>query len=174
MKERKIGHSPARPVRCSLLVGALVWGMVSCVWAQDNACSLATPAELAAALGTKAPDLKPQTTPGGAAPVCTGTTATATVMLRMGRRTSPGGDKEAKGIAAARQMGIKVDVKTYGPVTCSTMVPPPNLAQMGYNTTCSVLKGNTVAAIEVTTKTQQDMVPMEKLRPIAEKMASRI
>ena len=70
--------------------------------------------------------------------------------------------------------GGKVEVKTFGQVTCSTMVPPPNLAQYGYNTTCSVLKGETVVAIEVTAKSQKDMVPMEKLRPVAEKMATRI
>ena len=45
--------------------------------------------------------------------------------------------------------------------------------QYGFNTTCSIVKNDMVAAIEVQTKMQKDMVPIEKLQPLAEKMASR-
>ena len=70
--------------------------------------------------------------------------------------------------------GIQVDVQTFGPITCSTMIPPENLAMYGYNTTCSVTKGTSVAAVEVTVKSKGDMVPVERLKPIAEKMAGRL
>lgn len=70
-------------------------------------------------------------------------------------------------------MGAQVDVKTFGPITCSTMVPPASLAEHGFNTTCTVSKANAVAGIEVTAKTQKDRVSIDKLRPLAEKMASR-
>jgi hypothetical protein len=70
-------------------------------------------------------------------------------------------------------MGGQVDVKTFGSITCSTLIPPKNLEQYGFNTTCSVVKGEQVAAVEVTTQSRQDMVPIEKLRPLAEKMAGR-
>ena len=54
------------------------------------------------------------------------------------------------------------------------MIPPKNLEQYGFNTTCSVVKGSEVAAIELTAKARKDLVPIEKLRPLAETMASRM
>jgi hypothetical protein len=53
------------------------------------------------------------------------------------------------------------------------MMPPANLAQHGFNTTCTVSKPTAVAGIGVTAKSQQDMVSIERLHPLAEKMASR-
>jgi hypothetical protein len=98
-------------------------------------------------------------------------------MLRLVTELDPGRDRsgctEKKGIELAKQMGIQVDVKTFGPITCSTMVPPANLAQHGFNTTCTVSKPTAVAGGEVTAKSQQDMVSIERLHPLAEKMASR-
>ena len=45
---------------------------------------------------------------------------------------------------------------------------------MGFGSTCTVTsKAPTFAVMEITAKTQNDMVPMEKLRAVAEKMASR-
>ena len=45
---------------------------------------------------------------------------------------------------------------------------------MGFGSTCTVTsKAPTFAVMEITAKTQKDMVPMEKLRAVAEKMASR-
>jgi hypothetical protein len=70
-------------------------------------------------------------------------------------------------------MGATVEVKTFGPITCSTMVPPANMNQYGYNTTCSVIKGDAVAAVEVGARFRKDMVPIDKLRPLAEKLATR-
>jgi hypothetical protein len=37
-----------------------------------------------------------------------------------------------------------------------------------------VLKGTRVGAIEVTAKVRKDMVPIETLRPLAEKIAERL
>jgi hypothetical protein len=49
------------------------------------------------------------------------------------------------------------------------------MAAMGFGTTCTVtIKSPTIAVIEITAKNQKDMVPMEKLRAVAEKMASRL
>lgn len=59
-------------------------------------------------------------------------------------------------------------------VMCMTVVPPANLAAVGFGTTCTVIsKAPTFAVIEVTANAQKDMVPMEKLRGLAIKMASR-
>ncbi len=71
-------------------------------------------------------------------------------------------------------MGAQVEMKNFGPITCSALVPPANLAaQIPFNTTCTVTKGELVAGIEVTAKSQKDMVSIDKLRPLAEKIAQR-
>jgi hypothetical protein len=140
---------------------------------QNKACALATSEELQALLGAKVSDLKGTDVPGGDAAICMGQTPTARVMLRLAKRSEQGGGAEAAGIEIAKKMGAQVDVKTFGAVTCSTVIPPANLAQHGFNTTCSIVKKTNVAAIEVTAKTQKDMIGIDKLRPLAEKMAER-
>src|SRR5439155_21354365 len=91
--------------------------------------------------------------------------------LESGRKCSVG--TEQGGVEVVTKMGIQVDVKTFGLITCSTMVPTANLAQHGFNTTCTVSKPTAVAGVEVTAKSQHDMVSIERLHPLAEKMASR-
>jgi hypothetical protein len=138
----------------------------------NKACALVTQSELEAVLGEKV-TLKP----GGMEKVllCNGTTPKASVLLRVAtkRDGSGSGDAAKAGIEAARKMGAQVDVKTFGPMTCSTMVPPENLAAYGFNTTCSITKGASVAAIEITAKTRADMVSIERLKALADKMAGR-
>jgi hypothetical protein len=144
--------------------------------AQDNdkACKLATADELQTALGTKVSGLANGSALGDIY-ICSGQTATSRVMLRLARGTpDPSGRKEAEGIAVAKKMGAQVDVKTFGPVTCSTMIPPKNLEEHGFNTTCSVVKNGQVAAVEVTAKTRAGMVSIEKLRAVAERIAGRM
>jgi hypothetical protein len=131
-----------------------------------------TSAEVQAATGLKVSGWRVQPTGQSEAALCNGDARNATVLLRMATRTGSA-DRESKGIAIAKQMGAQVDVKTFGAVTCSSMIPPKSLEQYGFNTTCSVQKGSRIAAIEVTTKTQNDMVPIDKLRPLAEKMTAR-
>jgi hypothetical protein len=143
----------------------------------NKACGLLSPSELQTVLGTTVSLSAGGGMPAGGAELCTGQTSTATVMLRLSTGLDPGRDRsgvaEKKGIEMVKQMGIKVDVKTFGPITCSTMVPPANLAQHGFNTTCTVSKPTAVAGVEVTAKSQQDMVSIERLHQLAEKMASR-
>jgi hypothetical protein len=145
--------------------------------AQNKACALATPDELKALLGASVSGLKGSSMPDGPE-LCMGNTPAANVLLRVAHRSAQEGEKasgatERAGIEMAKKMGAQVDVKTFGPITCSTMVPPANLQQYGFNTTCSFSKKTGVAAIEITAKTQKDMVPIERLRPLAEKMADR-
>jgi len=115
--------------------------------------------------------------PGGKTELCTGQTPTGTVTLRLVTGLDPGrdrsGSKEMKGIEIIEKMGAQVDVTTFGPVTCSTIVPPESLAQQGFNTTCTVSDATAVAGIEVLAKTRKDMISIERLRPIEEKMARR-
>jgi hypothetical protein len=132
------------------------------------ACGLLTPAEVETALGARISSFTE-----GAGGLCSAAGPAVTVMLRMAKKGAAPG-REAKGIAVAKQMGAQVDVQTFGATTCSTLVPPPQMAQaMGFNTTCSIDKGDRVAAVEVTAKSQANMVSIEKLRALAEKMTPR-
>jgi hypothetical protein len=141
----------------------------------NKACALASPAEVEGVLGAKVTGLNAQGTGGASAQICMGTSPKGQVMLRIAKRktTGPPGEAERKGIEIYKKMGAQVDVQTFGPITCSTIIPPKNLEAHGFNTTCTVTKGDAVAGIEITVKTRADMVPIERLRPLAEKMSGR-
>ena len=137
-----------------------------------KACALVTDAELQSALGSRVA-LKPGSL--GNVQTCSGESPNVTVSLRLLTTSKASdGSKEKAGIEAIKKMGAQVDVKTSGGIMCMTVVPPASKAAMGFGTTCTVTsKAPTYAVIEITAKTQKDMVPMEKLRAVAEKMASR-
>lgn len=141
----------------------------------NKACALASPAEIESVLGAKIAGLNAQQTGAATTQICMGTSPKGSVMLRLAKRKSEGtpGEAERKGIEIYKKMGAQVDVQTFGPIVCSTIIPPKNLEAHGFNTTCTVTKGDTVAGIEITAKTRPDMVPIEKLRPLAEKMSGR-
>lgn len=173
MMQPLIVSTGARLVATGLVFLAIVAVSVQKSVAQNKACSLATPAEIQAVTGAAVSAMKPQTLPGGNADICTGQAGSYRIMLRLATRTDSSGDKEAKGIAMAKQMGAQVDVKKFANTTCSTFTPPASMAQAGYNTTCSVYKNGQVGAIEITAKSQAEMVPIDKLYPLADKIASR-
>lgn len=142
--------------------------------AQGNkACALASPAEVESVLGAKVTGLN---APGavGSAQFCMGSSPKGSVTLRLGKRSNrPPGEAERKGLGIVKKMGAQVDVKFFGPITCSTIIPPKDKEVYGFNTTCTVSKADSVAGIEITAKTRADMVPIEKLHPLAEKMSGR-
>ncbi len=72
-----------------------------------------------------------------------------------------------------KQMGAQVEVKSFGPIVCSTLEPPTDKQQMGYNTTCTVNKDTAMAGIEITANKKNDMLSIERVRVLAEKMAGR-
>ena len=157
----------------SVAVISVMTGQASMAQAPANkACELVTDAELQSALGSKV-TLKAGSL--GNVQTCSGESPVATVLLRfLKTSTTSSGSAEHSGIDAVKKMGAQVDVKTSGGIMCMTVVPPTNLAALGFGTTCTVTsKAPTYAVIEITAKTQKDMVPMEKLRAVAEKMASR-
>jgi len=159
----------------ALSVGVLVASVQAPVVAEtgNKACGLLTASELESTLGVKVSMSGSGSMEDGKAELCTGESQTVTVLLRLAKRTAgTGGDAKA-GVEAARTMGAQVDVKVFGPISCSTVVPPASLAQYGFNTTCTVSKSSAVAGVEVVTKTQKDMLSIEQLRPLAEKMVNR-
>ena len=141
----------------------------------NKACALASPAEIESLLGAKVAGLNAQQTGGATTQICMGSSPKGQVMLRIATRKGEGtpGERERKGIEIYKKMGAQVDVQTFGPITCSAVVPPKSLEAHGFNTTCTVTKGDAVAGIEITVKTRADMVPIDKLRPLAEKMSGR-
>src|SRR5260221_13226475 len=99
--------------------------------------------------------------------MCSGQTPKASILLRIAKGRGGSEGAAAKGVEIARKMGAQVEVKSFGPITCSTVIPPKNLEVYGFNTTCSVVKGPQVAAVEITAKSRQDMVAIDKLHPLA-------
>jgi hypothetical protein len=135
--------------------------------AANTACELLAASELEATLGAKVTMM-----PFGGGGLCRGQTPTGSVMLTL-RETKPGAESDlAKAVAQAKQRGIQMDVKKFGPITCTTMSPMKDV-KAPFLTSCSVDKGTRLAAVEVTAMSQKDTVTIEKLRTLAEKMASR-
>lgn len=143
----------------------------------NKACGLLTASELEAVFGGKVTMNGGIPVPGGKTELCMGQAPTASVMLRLVTGLDPGrdrsGSKEKAGIELFKKMGAKVDVKIFGPITCSTIEPPAEQMEKGINTTCTVSKDTAIAGIEVTAKKQKDIVSIDQLRPLAEKMAAR-
>jgi len=135
------------------------------------ACYLVTSGELESLLGAKITSGL-TTHDSDTTHFCSGSTAKATFTLRMAKQRASSADAAAEGVKLMRQMGAQVDVKTFGPITCSTIIPPNEKGS--FNTTCSVVKNGQVGAIEIAVKKRGDMIPIEKLKPIAEKMQTRM
>jgi hypothetical protein len=181
----------AKTRRATYVWGWIMAGQFATAFASgpaNSACSLVSAAELEAVLGAKVSGLSGGNVPGemnvvsANVQMCTGHTPAATILLRTPRSGGSGGTKSGKnsanaaeaGLKMAKEMGAQVELKTFGPITCSTIIPVKEMEAYGFNTTCSVVKGSQVGAIEITVKNRKDMVPIDKLRPVAEKIASRM
>jgi hypothetical protein len=154
-------------IRAASLASILV-GLPVTALAQGDACALATPAELESVFGGK-PTLNPT-----AADLCSGTAGAAAVVIRLVKRSGdalPPGKAEQARVQAIKKMGATVETRTFGPIFCMAITPSAQLAAQGFTTTCTVSKHPTYAVIEV--KTPKEGTPIDKLRPIAEKMSSR-
>lgn len=163
---------PRRFTRMVVVSG--IWlGAAGRAHAQTNPCELLTATELEAALGGKAGTLSGSKL--GAAQICSATIGNKKVMIRIAEREAGGGgEKERKGIEKAREMGVQVDVQTEGDLTCSTMIPPEAMQQMGYNTTCTILRAGVVVGVEVTATTRKDMATTQSVKGLVQKARSRM
>ena len=151
-----------------LLIAAL--GMPSAALATDNrACKLLTSEELESVVGGKL--LAFQGSAYKTGDMCTASSTSVTVMLRLAKKEQA--DAAAKSMDMLRSMGARVDVKTFGLITCSAVTPPKHMQQYGFKTSCSVSKGAEIAAVEVRAKNQKDMVSIDVLHPLADKMTGR-
>lgn len=172
------------PLIVRLMSGAVLVGTVIAILSQPvlssesgKACSLVTSSDIESVLGSTVTLNAGQSMPGGRAELCAGEAPSAKVLLRLVNGLDPGRDrsgrKEKAGLEMMKNMGVQIEVKTAGPIVCSTLVPPAGKEQIGYNTTCTVNKDKAMAAIEITVNNKSDMVPIDKLFPLAEKMSGR-
>jgi len=138
--------------------------------AENKACKLLTPGELEPVVG-KLSAFAPQSL--GTTDMCSATSTNAKVVLRWAQKRAALAGEVGKDLEISKTMGATVDVKTFGPIICFTVIPPKGKEVAGFNTTCRFSKGDAVAGVEVTTKTHRDMVSITKLHPLAEKMAGR-
>ena len=149
--------------------------------AQVTPCSLLTQAEIENALGVKLAGFGngPQ---AGVTRICQGVVKNRLSVMVMfapsqgpndRRWADPVGEMERLARESANSVKAQLEFKRMGPsMVCMTLVPP----QPGpYSTQCMVGKKPTgMAAITALVGAQQDMVPIEKLRPLAEKMLGRL
>ena len=163
-----------------IYAGALAAGtQATSVEAADTnkACGLLTASEIESVLGTNVALDGSASIPGGKIHICMGQAASAGVLLRLVTGLEPGRDRsgreEKAALVGVKQLGGKVEVKMFGPIVCSTAEPPASKPYMGYHTTCTVSKETAMAVIEITANNKTDMVPIERLRPLGEKMAGR-
>jgi len=155
-------------------LAAAVVLVVTSAYAQESptACTLLQPAELESALGGKAGEFS--AVGGGQAEICNGQVGQLKIMIRTAKRTrDDDGAVERKGIEVARKMGMLVEGKIDGDMTCSTLVPPPSLAEMGFTTGCSILRNGSVVAVEVTARSQKEMVSIDAVGKLVQEAVTR-
>src|SRR5260370_10774822 len=168
-------------LRITMFALVLLAGSLSAV-AQVDPCKLLTQAEIENAIGAKATFAG--SAQWGATPTCAGGSMakkmSILVMFAPGDAAKANDPKWADPLGYLEQLSrqsadsikAKMDAKRFGSsVLCTTLIPPK---QGPYSTQCMVVKKPTgMASIGILVKTQQEMVSMETLRPLAEKMLGR-
>jgi len=156
--------------------GLLAVGVHASVRAADNvACGLLTPAELAATLGGSVA-LKGSLI--GTTQMCSGQAGTRYVMVRYVTKSEAVSEQEAaarvkQGVEAAKQRGADVETKKFGPVFCMAILSHAPGKTGGFDTTCTYSKPPRYAVVEITTSSQKDAISIDQLHALAEKMGGR-
>jgi hypothetical protein len=146
--------------------------------AQVDPCKLLTPAEMESVLGVKVSGFTRGSAPGGTL-TCNGDAGKGVSVGLVLSIQKPGDPKipdlmgwiENQSRQGAKAISAQLDVKRFGSsILCTAMITPKTGP---YNTQCYAVKPTSMAAITVLVPTQQEMLPMDKLRPLAEKMLTR-
>jgi len=152
--------------------------------AQVNPCKLLTAAEIESALGGKLSGYGGNAPMSATIPTCAGgilpKRMSVMVMFAAGDAKSAADPKWADPLGYLEQMSrqsansikAQLDAKRFGSsILCTALIPPK---QGPYSTQCMAVKKPTgMATITVLVPAQQDMVSMDTLRPLAEKMLGR-
>ncbi len=164
----------------SIAVFAFV--LLACSWqasAQVDPCKLLTPSEIESVLGVKVSGFTRGSVQGSATLTCNGEAGKRMSVGLIFAAPKPGDPKisdpmgwiETYSRESAKRIGAQLDVKRFGSsIICTAMITPK---QGPYNTQCYAVKPPNMATITVLVPTQQEMVSMDKLRPLAEKMLGR-
>ena len=163
------------------LIAAFVFALLAAslpASAQGDPCKLLTPAEMESVLGLKVSGFTHGSAPGGTL-TCNGDAGKGKSVGLMLSIQKPGDPKIADPMSwlenqnreSAKQIGAQLEMKRFGSsILCTSLITP----KMGlFNTQCYAFKPGSMAAVTVLVPTQQELVSMDKLRPLAEKMAGR-
>ena len=147
--------------------------------AQVDPCKLLTPAEIESALGVKVPKFTHGSVQGSNTVTCNGDAVKGMSVGMMFAAPKPGDPKIADPLAwiesysrdSAKAIGAQLNMQRFGSsIICTQLITPK---QGLFNTQCYAVKPPNMAAVTALVPTQQEMVPMDKLRPLAEKMLGR-
>mgnify|MGYP001585187539 CR=1 FL=1 len=172
------GRKALRQVVLVVTIGILwTWGMVrpDDALAVTDACKLLTAGEIEAVVGGKVVRTGVETTEAlkdKTKEVCTMGSGTSFVMVRRFAKKDADTKSASEGIKEAKKMGLKMTEEKHGNTTCSTIIG--NSRTPAYITGCLVDKGGFIVGVEVQATSEAQMVPVSKLRPLAEKAASRL
>lgn len=157
----------------------------------EKACILLKPAELEAVLGgkiaspmtgTEAPFHKDaKHDHDGVLYMCNAGVGSRGVSLMYGTQPATAEGKkrgEAKGKAAMEKMrktGYIIEERAFGEIKCFTILPRSNKPGPAYVvTSCGVAKGRYFFSLSVSPQSAKDVLPIEKLKPLAEKATARL
>jgi hypothetical protein len=147
--------------------------------AQVDPCKLLTPAEIESVLGIKVPKFTHGSVQGSNTVTCNGDAVKGTSVGMMFAAPKPGDPKIADPLSwiesysrdSAKAIGAQLNMQRFGSsIICTQLITPK---QGLFNTQCYAVKPPNMAAVTALVPTQQEMVPMDKLRPLAEKMLGR-
>src|SRR5215472_498122 len=147
--------------------------------AQVDPCKLVTPAEIESVLGVKVPKFTHGSVQGSNTVTCNGDAVKGTSVGMMFAAPKPGDPKIADPLSwietysrdSAKAIGAQLNMQRFGSsIICTQLITPK---QGLFNTQCYAVKPPYMAAVTELVPTQQAMVPMDKLRPLAEKMLGR-
>ena len=151
--------------------------------AQVNPCSLLTPAEIESVVGAKLSGYGGNSAMSATIPTCSGVMpnrASVMVMFAAGdaktaadpKWADPLGYLEQLGRQSANSVKAQFEAKRFGSsILCTALIPPK---PGPYSTQCMAVKKPTgMATITILVRAQEDMVPMDKLRVLAEKTLGR-
>ena len=150
--------------------------------AQVDPCKLLTPAEIESGLGIKVPKFTHGSVQGSNTVTCNGDAVKGMSVGIMYAAPKPGDPKIADPLAwiesysrdSAKAIGAKLNMQRFGSsIICTQLITSKGGLGGLFNTQCYAVKPPNLAAVTVLVSTQQEMVSMDKLRPLAEKMLER-
>jgi len=166
------------------LITAVALLFLACVpaAAQVDPCKLLTPAEIESVLGIKVPKFTHGSVQGSNTVTCNGDAVKGMSVGMMYAPPKPGDPKIADHMSwietysrdSAKAIGAKLNMQRFGSsIICTQLITSKGLLGGLFNTQCYAVKPPNMAAVTALVPTQQAMVSMDKLRPLAEKMLGR-